>query len=285
MDGTGEGDRGLMRAVCPLEGGALSMGSTCGVVSGGCIGLALSHADELVSGSPENSYALYERLREYTNWFECEFGSTICRERSGVDLTTVPGLINYLFTGKFISRCVGHVGPAALYLVELASKPLESSSSVAAQGLCAAPVIRGIGEDAGHEDDLLERVSVALDGGIGLSGGLCGALAGALMQIGSVWGIDPRESIISGTLVPFMVGHINMYGRRRRPELWSVGGPLARHFSKEFGSMECRAITGRSFDSFEDLSEYMSGSETCARIKEWCRAETSKAILGSGLES
>lgn len=255
------------------------MGSTCGVVSGGCLGLALSHADELASDSPEKRYALYERLRQYTRWFELEFDSTICRQRSGVDLTTVGGLINYLFTGKFVSRCVGHAGPAAEHLVEMASKPLESSSSVAAQGLCAAPVIRGIAEDAGREDKLLERVSVALDGGIGLSGGLCGAIAGALMQIGSVWGIDPRDSIVMGTLVPFTVGHINMYGRRRRPELWSVGGPLVRLFVKEFGSMECREITGRSFDSFEDLSEYMSGSQTCARIKDWCRAETSEAIF------
>jgi Putative redox-active protein (C_GCAxxG_C_C) len=260
-----------MRPVCPLEGGAVSMGSTCGVVSGGCLGLALSHADELASDSPEKAYALY------TRWFELEFGGTLCRERSGVDLTTVGGLVNYLFTGKFLSRCVGHVGPAAEYLVELASKPL-SSSPAAVQGLCAAPVITGIGEDTGRRHELLETVSVALDGGIGLSGGLCGALAGALMQIGAVCGIDPRESIIRGTLLPFTVGHVNMYGRRRRPELWSVGGPLARHFAREFGSMECRAITDRSFDSFEDLSEYMSGSETCARIKEWCRTEASKAI-------
>lgn len=274
-----------MRPVCPLEGGAVSMGSTCGVVSGGCLGLALSHADELASGSPEKAYALYERFRQYTRWFELEFGGTLCRERSGVDLTTVGGLIDYLFTGKFVSRCVGHVGPAAEYLVELASRPLETSSPVAAEGLCAAPVIAGIGEDTGRNDKLLESVSIALDGGIGLSGGLCGALAGALTQLGAVFGIDPRESIIRGTLLPFTVGHINMYGKRRRPELWSVGGPLARHFAREFGSMECKAITGRSFDSFDDLSEYMSGSETCARIKEWCRTEASSNILGSGLES
>jgi Putative redox-active protein (C_GCAxxG_C_C) len=268
-----------MRAVCPLEGGALSMGSTCGVVSGGCLGLALFHVGELASGDTEKRAALYERLLGYTRWFESEYGSTICRERSGVDLTTFQGLIDYLFTGKFATRCAAHAGPAAEHLVELASKPLESGSGRAGQGLCAALVIKGIREDTGYGNDLVEKVSIALDGGIGLSGGLCGALAGALMVIGSIWGIDPRESLLRGTLVPFTTGHINMYRRRRRPELWSMGGPVARHFVKEFGSMECRAITGRTFESYDELADHVSGSETCAKIKDWCRVH---ATSGSG---
>ncbi len=244
------------------------MGSTCGVVSGGCLALALHFDDEVASRDPEKAAVLYDRMRTYTRWFETEFGSTICRERSGVEFNRLPGLVDYLFTGKFLTRCVAHVGPAVEHVVEMCSRPLEGAGTEAKGGYCAAPVIRrlsGEGDDAG----LLERVSVALDGGIGLSGGLCGALAGALMLIGGRYGADPRESLFRGTLVPTLKGHVNMYRRLDRPELWSLGGPLARGFRKEFGSMECREITGRTFETAGELEDHMSGSEVCARIQDW----------------
>lgn len=267
-----------MQPVCPLEGGAVSMGSTCGVVSGGCLGLALSHDGELERGDPLKMDALYGRMREYTRWFERRFGSTVCRERLGADLTSVPGLVVYLFTGRFATRCISHVGPAAEHLVGLCSKPLERSGVPAEGGYCAAPVIRVIREETGLGTELMERVSVALDGGVGLSGGLCGALAGALMAVGSVWGADPRESFLRGTVAPAVEGHVNMYRRRDRPELWSVGGQLASAFRKRFGSMECREITCRSFDSASALSGHVGSSEKCTPVMEWCSARAVEAL-------
>ncbi len=38
----------LLKSVTGLEGGVVATGSTCGVVSGGAIGLALSHYDEIM---------------------------------------------------------------------------------------------------------------------------------------------------------------------------------------------------------------------------------------------
>lgn len=271
-------DRGTLKAACPLEGGAVSSGSTCGVVSGGCLGIAMAHADDLASGEAEKVAAVYEKLRGYTRWFEQKYGSTLCRERTGVELTRVPGLMNYLFTGKVITRCVGHVGPAAEYVVELASKPLAAGEAGApTEGLCASPVLRGIREDTGRGDELLETISIALDGGIGLAGGLCGALAAALMPIGSLWGVDPRNGV-RATLAPFITGHLNMYLGRQRAELWSVGGRVVHGFKKRFGSLDCREITGRSFDGVGELADYMSESRVCAEIKDWCHSEVSAAI-------
>ncbi len=271
-------DRGTLKAACPLEGGAVSSGSTCGVVSGGCLGIAMAHADDLAAGEAEKVSAVYGKLRGYTRWFEQKYGSTLCRERTGVELTRVPGLLNYLFTGKVITRCVGHVGPSAEYVVELASKPLAAGEAGApAVGLCGAPVLRGIREDTGRGDELLETISIALDGGVGLSGGLCGALAAALLPIGSLLGVDPRDGV-RATLAPFITGHLNMYLGRQRAELWSVGGRLVQGFENLFGSLDCREITGRSFENAAELSKYMAGSEVCASIKDWCRSEASKAI-------
>ena len=57
-----------------------------------------------------------------------------------------------------------------------------------------------------------------------------------------------------------------------------AAGPLVRRFRKRFGSLECREITGRSFDGVSDLADYMSESRVCAEIKDWCRSEVSEAI-------
>lgn len=272
-------DRTAVKASCPLEGGGASEGSTCGVVSGGCLGITLAHLADILSGEAGKGEALYERLREYTSWFEDEFSSTLCRERCGVDVKKVSGFLDYLFTGKVVTRCVDHIGKAVYHLPGLVNRPLEGGGEVSeldrrlaeSGGYCAAEVLRGIREDTGYGSLYLEQLSMAFDGGIGLSGGLCGALAGALLPMGLIWGIDPKKEGLVGTFIPFMKGHINLYLDRREPELWAVANPFMREFAKEYGTLECRQIVNRSFASGTELAEFMATSRTCAEIKGWCK--------------
>ena len=42
-----EQDDDILKAFTGLEGGVVASGSTCGVVSGGAMGLAISHYDEI----------------------------------------------------------------------------------------------------------------------------------------------------------------------------------------------------------------------------------------------
>lgn len=281
-EGLGLDCREALKAACPLEGGAVSTGSTCGVVSGGCLALALAGEGRRRGG--ETAPGLYRALLEYISWFEREYGSTICRERCGVKVATPAGFANYLVTGKFVSRCVAHAGPAASYLVALAGRLPEAETageSAPARGYCAGEVVAGIREDTGKGSPLLETVSAALDGGVGFSGGLCGALAGALLPVGSTWGIDPAAAGFAGTLGAFLRGHANMYRGLERPEQWSVGGRLVRAFKREFGSLECATITGRRFEGAAGLAEYMEGREMCGAIKDWCRRRTSELITSA----
>jgi hypothetical protein len=271
-------DRTAVKASAPLEGGAQDAGSTCGVVSGGCLSLALANIEDILSAKPGKGEALYRRMREYTEWFEGEFGSNLCRERCGVDLSKFSGFMNYLLTGKVFSRCVYHIGKAASRLAIMVELPLEEAKIVSdldrklasEGGYCAAEVMRGIREATDHGSLFLEQISVALDGGIGLSGGLCGALAGALLPLGLIWGIDPRSAGIMRTAAAYVKGHANLHLNRREPEIWTVANQVARNFKREFGSLECKDIIGRGFSSGEELQEFMAGSEKCAEIKRWC---------------
>lgn len=284
-----------MKAACPLEGGGASEGSTCGVVSGGCMALALGHLADLLEGDAARREALYGRMREYTLWFEENFGSTLCRERCGVDLTGVVGFLNYVLTGKFITRCVNHIGKSVMKLIEMVNRPLAQGGEAGdasrveapgpcdgAAGCCAADVLRGIRAATGLGSLYLETVSISLDGGIGLSGGLCGALAGALLPLGMVWGIEPKEEGIAATVRAFLRGHINLYTGKGERGSCSVANPLVREFRRVFGSLECGELTGRSFASGEELEAFVSSSPLCAEVKEWCRDMALDGLQGGG---
>jgi hypothetical protein len=92
--------------------------------------IALAHLGDILSGEAGKGEALYERLRQYTQWFEEQFSSTICRERCGVEVKEVAGFLNYLFTGKVVTRCVNHIGRAAAHLLAPINQALEGGGEV-----------------------------------------------------------------------------------------------------------------------------------------------------------
>jgi len=266
-----------LKAACPLAGGAVDEGSTCGVVSGGCLSIALGHLGDMVDGDARKGEDLYSRMREYTVWFGERFGSTLCRERFGdLNKATLAGVI----------KCEIHTGEAASHLIKLIERPLERGGEVTgiderlreSGGYCAAEVMRGVREATGHGSLYLEQLSVAFDGGIGLSGGLCGALAGALMPIGSIWGLQPRAAGFIETMQYSARGHKDLATGSRKPGMWTVGNPFVKEFREEFGSLECKDIVGRYFDSGKELAEFMRGSDVCSQIKNWCRDQAVELI-------
>ena len=70
--------------------------------------------------------------------------------------------------------------------------------------------MRAIKEQTGVGDDLLEQLSFVFDGGIGLQGGACGALAGAIMGMNLLIGMNVRDMNYSEILKAFTVGHKNL---------------------------------------------------------------------------
>jgi C_GCAxxG_C_C family probable redox protein len=274
-----------LKAVYPLAGGALEGGSTCGVVSGGCLSISLGYLGDMVDGDAMKGEALYNRMREYTSWFEDRFGSTLCRERFGEDLDTMSsGFDLNVISG--LMRCIDHTGKAPSHLVKLMERPLEEGDEVTeidkrlseSGGYCASPVMRGIREATGHGSLYLEQLSMAFDGGVGLSGGLCGALAGALMPIGLIWGLQPRAAGLMETMQFTSKGREDLKSNPRKPGLWTVGNPLVSEFRDKYGSLECKDIVGRSFASGRELAEFVPGSAICSEIKDWCRDQAIECI-------
>jgi len=275
----------VLKACTGLEGGVVASGSTCGVVTGGALGLALMHDNVLQERGIAAEAGVLSLVGEYFRWFEDSFGSSFCRERSGVDFYTTLGQLRYFLPGDRVGKCLWHLRGAMRHLYTYQEKELPGMGvkpkEIQNEPIhCAQAVLRGIKDRTGMSDPLLERLSFIFDGGVGLQGGVCGALAGAILGINLLLGMNIRDTSYFQTLKAFVVGHINLLIDKPigRPEPFGVGKSVVQRFREEAGAMECRAITEKAFSDWNDFQGHISSSDKCSELIELATNEASAAI-------
>jgi C_GCAxxG_C_C family probable redox protein len=281
----GKPENKLLKSITGLEGGMVATGSTCGVVSGGAIGLALSHYDEIMEKGIPAQAGLLALVGEYAKWFGENYGSSLCRERTGVDFYTTMGQLRYFIPGDKVSKCLWHIRGAVRYLYSFRQKelPLMEVQSDEKHGEpihCAQRVLKGIKEKTGISDDLLEKLSFVFDGGIGLHGGACGALAGAILGVNLLIGMNVRDMKYSEVLKAFAVGHKNLLTDKpvEKPEPFNVGKEIVKTFKEETGAIECQKITKQKFSDWSDFQDFISSSDKCTGLIEFAKDQASIAV-------
>ena len=275
----------MLKSFTGLEGGIVASGSTCGVVSGGAIGLALSHYDEIMEKGIPAQAGLLACVGEYVKWFEENFGTSLCKERSGVDFYTTTGQLRYFIPGDRVGKCLWHIRGAIRYLYsfrqqELPMMEVQSDEMQNEPIHCAQRVLKGIKEQTGIGDDLLEQLSFVFDGGMGLQGGACGALAGAILGVNLLIGMNVRDMKYSEILKAFAVGHKNLLTDKpvKKPEPFSVGKEIVKNFQKQAGAIECQQISGQKFPDWSDFQGFISSSEKCLGLIEFAKDQASIAV-------
>ena len=275
----------LLKSFTGLEGGIVATGSTCGVVSGGAIGLALSHYDEIMEKGIPAQAGLLALVGEYAKWFGENYGSSLCRERSGADFYTTMGQLRYFIPGDKVSKCLLHIRGAIRHLYSFRQKELplmevQSNEKHDEPIHCAQRVLKGIKEHTGVGDDLLEQLSFVFDGGVGLQGGACGALAGAIMGVNLLIGMNVRDMSSSEILRAFVVGHKNLLTDKpiEKPEPFSVGKEIVKNFKEKAGAIECQMIAGQKFSGWSDFQDFISSSDKCAGLMEFAKDQASIAV-------
>ncbi len=93
----------IPRIATAFGGGMGGIGSVCGAVVGAVMAIGLAHGREEPSQSRDQAYAL---TRDVYRRFQEEMGSTICRELTGLDLTTPEGVQELFSSGKAMSVCL-----------------------------------------------------------------------------------------------------------------------------------------------------------------------------------
>ena len=275
----------VLKAFTGLEGGIVASGSTCGVVTGGALGLALMYDAVLQEKGITAEMGMMSLIGDYIKWFEDSYGSSLCRERSCVNFYTTGGQLRYLLPGDRVGKCLWHIRGAMRYLYACQEKGLpvidvEPKGTQYEPIHCAQVVLRGIRERTGIGDPLLERLSFIFDGGVGFQGGVCGALAGAVMGLNLLLGMNIRETSYFKTLKAFTVGHINLLLDKPigKPEPFGVGKNIIQRFREEAGAIECRTITEKEFSGWTDFQKHISSSDKCTGLIELVTTEASKAI-------
>ena len=275
----------VLKALTGLEGGVVASGSTCGVVTGGALGLALMYNNVLQERGVAAEAGVLYQVGEYIKWFEDNFGSSLCRERSGVNFYTTGGQLRYLLPGDRVGKCLWHIRGAMrnLYTYQAKDLPVIDVKPKGIQGEpihCAQAVLKGIRERTGIGDPLLERLSFIFDGGVGFHGGVCGALAGAVMSINLLLGMNIRETSYFKTLKAFTVGHINLLLDKPigKHEPFGVGKNIVQRFREKAGAIECRTITEKEFSGWTDFQKHISSFDKCTGLIELVTTEASKAI-------
>jgi hypothetical protein len=119
-------------------------------------------------------------------------------------------------------------------------------------------------------------------GGTLFTGMTCSALTAGVMALGMRLG----EVENSRARVLRMIGTMAVGGDAAADELNSfnpvlnLGHKLARWFKREFGSTQCRAVTGCDFASATDVRAYIAtdGTASCRRIAERVAARVAELV-------
>ena len=248
----------LLKAITGLAGGLYNRGSTCGIVLGAALDLALQMDMTLESWTPADEFVLLNQVSDYVEWFEHEFEGCLCRDRTDLDFQTIRGKVGLLFPEK-ARGCVKQTALSMKYLLTEAPGRGEKQACPAYKH-CATDVLKTVRKKTGIGAASIEQLTTGFDGGIGLSGGACGTVVGGLIALGFQYGYEHSKADAFQMRAIFRTIPKKYAQRANR---------FIDKFETKYGSLECTGIIGRQIKGFND---YQLQRETCQPMLEWVAA-------------
>lgn len=228
------------RALDPLAGGLMNQGHQCGMLWGAT--MAVGAESYRRYSDPGQALAVAVTATQHImDSFVNRTNTVNCREIIGIDLSSVFGLVKFIFKtsiqGMENNVCFNLAeqwSPEAVQSATegLSEKPIKLTQNPVS---CASEVAKKMGAN----DE--EAVMVAgFAGGLGLSGNACGALSAAIWMKTLAW---CREN--PGKRPPYF----NNKGAKE----------ILKSFYKETGSeILCSKISGQRFETIDDHSAFIN---------------------------
>jgi hypothetical protein len=278
LDASASEARWLVKLTAGLPGGIGNTRGECGGLTAPLVVIGLRNPrDETTRGLPVAVGKGHDLMRR----FEAAHGTTQC------------GAI--LGDARVPLRCVGVVrrAPAmcAQCLGATDADALPPSAREAYRELyahwqergfhCAGAVFAELGETLTAPPELRDATTDFM-GGTLFTGMTCGALTAGVMALGMARGkIEDSRLRVLRMLANMAVGrnatadHLNAFN-----PVVNLGHELATWFRDEFGSTQCRTLTGRDFASTDDVREYVAsdGTAGCERIAQGVAARVTELI-------
>lgn len=261
-----------------LPGGIGNTGGECGGLTAPLVALGMTHGRaEEAAGLPVVVTGGHELLRRFND----AQGTTQCREIRG--------------TSRVPLRCIGVVRDAPAMCAGCIGAPTVGSVTPQANDAyrqlyehwkqrgfhCADAVLSATGSGAAPSDDVRDAVT-AFMGGTLFTGMTCSALTAGVMALGLALGQNessrPRVARMIATMAlggDAFADDLNEFNR-----VMNLGHELSRWFEGQFGSTQCRDLTGCDFSSRRDVATYIDrdGTAACTRLAQQVAEHVSTVI-------
>ena len=229
------------KASAPLAGGILNHGFQCGMLWGAALAAGAEAHERLGPGAQAETGAVLTSQR-LVEKFKARTGDKIdCMDLIGMNMQTSSGALNFILKGGPIGcfRTIASYAPEAFREIDSA---LDNGAIEALPPpvSCAAQVAKAMGAS-----DAQAVMASGFAGGIGLSGGACGALGAAIWL--TALNSDKQWAVSLDTA---------------EPEGQEVIDRFVEASECEF---ECSAIVGRPFSDLADHAAYIRDGG-CAAI-------------------
>jgi hypothetical protein len=268
VDASGSAAQWPVLLTAGLPGGIGNTGGECGGLTAPLVLLGLEHGRrETADGLP----VVVDAGHDYLARFADAEGTTQCREIRG--------------TSRVPLRCIGVVREASVTCAACLGTPVAGAVEPEARAAygrlyehwdqrgfhCADAVLGECETSVAPDEDLRDAVT-AFMGGTLFTGMTCSALTAGVMALGLAMGeIENSHVRVARMLATMAVGGDGMVdGVNKFNRVMNLGHELSKWFEGEFGSTQCRALTGCDFASAADVVEYIDrdGTTDCA-----CRAQ------------
>ncbi len=238
--------------VMPLAGGVAQQGYQCGLLWGASLAAGAQSFKQHGPGQKAEAAALTASQRVVER-FDADNGEINCLELTDTDWKKKSHILKNFLKGGPITclRLTARTAPIALEEIESALAQ-ETEERTCCPGNCAAKLARKMGASDKHA-----AMAAGFAGGIGLSGGACGALGAAIWLVSMNCAENGR-------------GYNTMNAR--------AGELIVKFLESSDYEFECSEIVGRKFESIDDHGAHVINGG-CAEIIEALAATGREMIL------
>jgi protein-S-isoprenylcysteine O-methyltransferase Ste14 len=248
----------LVRLASALPGGIGNTGGECGGITAPLVLLGLLHGLGSINGGLP---LVFERGHAHIEGFRRCRGTLLCREIRGTPPRILPCIRTIADSGALCANSL--CGKSRKVIpCEARGAYCRLYAEFARCGFhCAQTVLRKLDGLRSSQPRLLDAGSAFL-GGTLFTGMTCSALTAGVMALGlgigeieGSWWRVLRMVFLLLTGGPAFDDSVNKFNRSM-----NRGGELAAWFAAQFGSTQCRAITGADFSSTAEVEAYLQGS-------------------------
>jgi len=201
---------------------------------------------------------LYPDCMEYYHRFKRRFGSSKCRDITGVSFKAGYDIRRFFLKGM---KCLTVVYTSIESVFDIIQKGARRSPSEGIYQIrppfdrhsfpCADVVLKRMESQLNADWGSIKEMSRGFSGGIAFQGDICGAFMGAVLALGALYGTDLRErhhsQLFRAGLVAMKEGSRVFQKEDLHPSFRTSlrVGKLYERFVSQFGSADCVDILGK----------------------------------------